>query len=986
MSDYPIKRYRQKPPVDPFGYVPSPDDPKVYLPIPEVWDRMEEAFLALDNNTSLMQVAAWVTDKTGHRISHEGLRKLWSESRRNMTTPRHLRKQELARKRKPLAKKRQKEAYKKKIVTTELNRRKKAERKIAVPKEDEVAAVSAPAVIPVHEKDVGEVIFRPNPGPQTEFLAATEQEVLYGGAAGGGKGLPKLTMVLTPFGWKEIGKLSVGDKLCAVDGTVTEIIAYHDRGIQPCYDITMSDGSQIRCDADHLWLGWKAGKSRKIANERVGGEASARKYTTQQIYEHYQKDRKRSQRIGIPVISAPVSFNVAGTLRGPGNYIRRDFSPYVLGLVLGDGCVTRYSNATIATADDQIISEIERELGCTVSVYLNEQSAAKTVRIPSSVCKEAFDNLGLWGKRANDKSIPRIYLFGSEEERWALLQGLMDTDGWCEEDGESYFTTISTQLADDVTHLARSLGAIVTRTTKQPHYTHNGERKQGQDAYCLRIKIRDSHRLFRLERKKARCVDKTHQAYAIWIDDIQPAPSEHTVCISVSHPSSLFIIENFIVTHNSYALLADPMRYFHHSQFSGLLLRRTTDELRELIWKSQELYPKAFEGAKWSERKNQWMFSSGARFWLTYLERDEDVLRYQGLSFTWVGIDEAGQYATPFALNYLRSRLRTTASDLPLFTRLSANPGNVGSGWLRKMFIDPAPAGKAFWATDIDTGKTLVYPPGHEKAGQPLFRRRYIPARLKDNPFLAAGGQYEASLLSLPENLRRQLLEGDWSVTDGAAFSEFRPSVHTCEPFEIPYDWKRFRSCDFGYSSHSAVHWYAIDPAYETLYVYRELYVHQMTARQLAMLVKQSEEGERIAYGVLDSSCWHQRGQTGPSIAEEMISAGTRWRPSDRSPRSRVAGKMRLHELLQEKEYPDDVKRPGIVFFNTCRQIIADLPVIPADPKGSDDIDIRYASDHAYDSIRYGIMSRPRPYDPFDLDSSKSAASLWMPSDPTFGY
>jgi len=773
----------------------------------------------------------------------------------------------------------------------------------------------------------------------------------------------------------------------------------------------------------------------------------------------------------------------------------------------------------------------------------------------------------------------------------------------------------------------------------------------------------------------------------------------------------------------SYALLADPMRYFDHPSFAGIIFRRTNDELRELIWKSQELYPQAFPGAKWQERKSQWVFPNGGRLWLTYLERDEDVLRYQGQSFSYIAFDEITQYPTSFPWDYMRSRLRTTASDLPVYQRATTNPGgpghclthgevltpdrgwvgitkmqegdpiysvdeggslfetvvdhtykewieedivrvearglrmsitkdhkvakvggtrsdpnkayslvpfsdlpgqttilrsanfngqdvefveiehsggrkrrinqphcisvedyaalvgwyvsegyrvhrdkavgiaqskpegrksiaalldrigfhycvtdscfniycpslyahmerygdgstqkqltqwfknlptfalksffqaamegdgcesyyyttseklkddfsevafkigrlvyvserqrenrnhtsyqistkhvksggteiltgnhvyNVGtktkrssdisyvpykgyvycvgvpethsfiarqdgsvwvSGntWTKKMFIDPAPAGQPFTATNIDTGEPMVYPENHEKAGQPLFRRRFIPASLYDNPYLTQDTSYEASLLSLPEMQRRQLLEGDWSIAEGAAFSEFRAGIHVCEPFEIPDTWRRFRSCDYGYSSYSAVHWFAIDPAFETLFVYRELYVSKHTGRDLAKAVLEAEEGDRIDYGVLDSSAWHQRGQIGPSIAEEMISQGCRWRPSDRSNGARVAGKNRLHELLKVDEY---TQRPGIVFFNTCRQIIADLPVIPADPKGGDDVDPKYQSDHAYDSVRYGVMSRPRAFSPFD-DGRGVPTKKWRPAVPTFGY
>jgi len=436
----------------------------------------------------------------------------------------------------------------------------------------------------------------------------------------------------------------------------------------------------------------------------------------------------------------------------------------------------------------------------------------------------------------------------------------------------------------------------------------------------------------------------------------------------------------------SYALISDPLRYFGNKHFNGLLVRRTNDELRELIWKTKELYPQAYPGAEFKEKQSEWRFPSGAKLWMSYLERDEDVLRYQGQAFTWIGFDELTQYSTPFAWDYLRSRLRSADPEMSknLAMRATTNPGGPGHGWVKRMFIDPAPAGKAFWATNIQTGETIVYPPGHPKAGQPLFKRRFIPARLSDNPFLAEDGNYEANLLGMSEQQKRQLLDGDWNVADGAAFEEFREHIHVCEPFDIPKNWRRFRSCDYGYSSFSAVHWYAIDPD-GVLYVYRELYVTKKEADELAKLILDLEKGERIDYGVLDSSLWSKRGDPGPSIAERMIRAGCKWRPSDRSPGSRIASKNRLHELLKPKFYGNDIVKPGIIFFNTCRQIISDLPIIPMDPKGSDDIDLRYASDHAYDSIRYGIMTRPRPGSAWE-DSYKQRPEYDKPANEFFGY
>ena len=431
----------------------------------------------------------------------------------------------------------------------------------------------------------------------------------------------------------------------------------------------------------------------------------------------------------------------------------------------------------------------------------------------------------------------------------------------------------------------------------------------------------------------------------------------------------------------SYAMLADPLRYMGHPSFSGLLLRHTTEELRELVWKSQEIYPKIWKGIKWSERKMQWVAPSGARLWMSYLDRDDDVLRYQGLAFSWIGFDELTQWATPFAWNYMRSRLRTASSDLPIYMRATTNPGGPGHGWVKKMFIDPAPYGKTFDATNIETGEVLKYPAGHSKAGQALFKRKFIPARLSDNPYLSREGDYEAMLLSLPEQQRRQLLEGDWDIKEGAAFTEFNRDIHVVEPFHIPSNWVKFRSCDYGYGSFSAVLWFAVSPS-EQLIVYRELYVSKVLATDLADMINELEaEDGNIKYGILDSSLWHKRGDTGPSLAEQMIMRGCRFRPSDRSKGSRVSGKNEIHRRLQVDEYTEE---PRIVFFDTCTNMVSQLPAIPLDKKNPEDVDTR-AEDHLYDALRYGIMSRPR-FSIFDYDPHGTPTRSMPVADSTFGY
>lgn len=431
----------------------------------------------------------------------------------------------------------------------------------------------------------------------------------------------------------------------------------------------------------------------------------------------------------------------------------------------------------------------------------------------------------------------------------------------------------------------------------------------------------------------------------------------------------------------SYAMLADPLRYMGEPSFFGLLLRHTTEELRELIFKSQELYPKIWQGIKWSERKMQWTAPSGAKLWMSYLDKDDDVLKYQGLAFSWIGFDELTQWGTPYAWNYMRSRLRSVNKNLPTYMRATTNPGGRGHHWVKKMFIDPAIPGNNFNATNIDTGDTLVYPNGHEKSGQPLFKRRFIPARLQDNPYLAESGEYEAMLLSLPEQQRRQLLEGDWDIKEGAAFTEFDRNIHVVEPYDIPRNWVKFRACDYGYGSYSAVLWFAVTPS-DQLVVYRELYVSKVLAVDLADTILELEENDGgIRYGVLDSSLWHKRGDTGPSLAEQMIVRGCKWRPSDRSKGSRVSGKNEVHRRLQIDEFTEE---PRIIFFNNCVNAVAQLPAVPLDKKNPDDIDT-HSEDHIYDALRYGIMSRPR-FSIFDYDSRGGIDNTPEPVDAVFGY
>jgi len=429
----------------------------------------------------------------------------------------------------------------------------------------------------------------------------------------------------------------------------------------------------------------------------------------------------------------------------------------------------------------------------------------------------------------------------------------------------------------------------------------------------------------------------------------------------------------------SYALLADALRDAHNPNHRGLLLRRTLGELTELIDKSRQLYMKAFPEAVFRESKSTWIFPSGATILFSYLDRDTDVTRYQGQSFNWIAIDEITHYPTPYVWEYLRSRLRTTDQSIVPYMRCTANPGGVGGWWIKKMYIDPTKSNTPFWARDVETNRILRYGSSNaEKAGKPLFQRRFIPARLTDNPYLMASGEYEAMLNSLPEVERRRLLEGDWDVTDGAAFAEFDRSRHVVEPFEIPRSWARIRAADYGYSSPSCVLWGAIDFD-GNLWIYRELYGKGFTGEQLAERILELEyDDPTIQTAVLDESCFSRTGH-GLSIAESMNRLNLRFMASNRD---RLAGKIEMHKRLGD----NDLDEPRLRIFNNCKHLIRTLPTLPLSKTNPEDVDTK-ADDHAYDALRYMCMTRlvnspyyhPRFRKPREYDR-------YVPNDPIFGY
>ena len=411
----------------------------------------------------------------------------------------------------------------------------------------------------------------------------------------------------------------------------------------------------------------------------------------------------------------------------------------------------------------------------------------------------------------------------------------------------------------------------------------------------------------------------------------------------------------------SYAMLVDPLRYAHKKAHRALILRRSMPELRELIDKSRELYPLAFPGCKFREVEKLWNFPSGAKIEFGFLERDADVYRYQGQAYSWIGFDEITHLPTEFGWNYLASRLRTTDPEIETYLRCTANPGGVGAHWVKKRYIEPSEHNKSF-------------------KGKDGLTRKFIPAKLDDNPYLAKDGRYEEMLNALPPIQRKQLLEGNWDVAEGAAFVEFDPSIHVIEPFTLPIVWERVKGIDYGYSSESCCLWGAVDRSDGTLIIYRELYRKNLTGLDLGRIITEMEiEDPFSVQGELDTAAWARTGTTGPTVGETLQQLGHKLRRADKN---RIQGKIQVHEYLRVQ---NSGSRPKLQIFNTCPNLIRELQGIPLSKTNPEDVDTN-ASDHAYDALRYLIMSRPRINDPLQRIRELKRNSNYKPIDPDFGY
>ena len=427
------------------------------------------------------------------------------------------------------------------------------------------------------------------------------------------------------------------------------------------------------------------------------------------------------------------------------------------------------------------------------------------------------------------------------------------------------------------------------------------------------------------------------------------------------------------------ALIMDA--FFRCLMFPGTtacIFRRTYQELEDTdIKEALSSYPKSV--AKYNAGRHEFKLKNGSMILFRHCENAADRFNYSGIEVQFLYFDELTSFEQVI-YDFLKTRLRAKKSlGVVPIVRSASNPGNIGHGWVKKMFVDAGPY------MSIQTQE--IYSEALHKTKR--IRTQYIPALATENPFITE--DYIFELEQKPEALRNALLNGDWDAFEGQVFTEFvndpkhyqdRLWTHVIEPFEIPAWWPRYMSFDHGYSKPFSVGWWAIDPAGRA-YRYREWYGCkprqanvgiELTPRQIAQGILEREEEEqrnniRIER-VCDPACFDK--SRGDSVADQMMPGphgpGVIFTKGDNA---RIAGKMQVHERLRF----DPEGRPGVyIFAGKCDDWMRTVPTLPYSTTKKEDVDTN-AEDHAYDDTRYFFMDhplaakgRPKPMKPRQFD------------------
>jgi len=298
----------------------------------------------------------------------------------------------------------------------------------------------------------------------------------------------------------------------------------------------------------------------------------------------------------------------------------------------------------------------------------------------------------------------------------------------------------------------------------------------------------------------------------------------------------------------------------------------------------------------------------------------DDPSKYLSSEFASILVDEVTMNER-VVFDFLNLRRRWPGIENTKFITAS-NPGGIGHGWVKKLWIDRNFEDERFDPNDFT----------------------FVRSRASDNKYLPES--YAKQLEGLPEKMRRAFLDGDWDIFEGQYFPEFSKDKHVIEPFEIPPGWIKFRSIDYGYEAPSAVLWYAVD--YDgNVYIYRELYKNGLLYKPLAEKILDMSLKEQFDYTVADWDMFAATRDTGEYGYNIMGDNGV---PITQANKERIPGWNLVRKYLQEET---------LMIFNTCTNLIRTIPLQIHDNHKPEDLK-KAGEDHCCDSMRMGLMSLPQ--------------------------
>ncbi len=335
--------------------------------------------------------------------------------------------------------------------------------------------------------------------------------------------------VRTPSGWTSMGALQVGDALASTDGAASIVTGVYPQGVRQVFRLTFSDGRCAEACAEHLWRV----HARDWDEPRVVSTAKLMQMLERKCYQHAlwidQPSGEFGHRDALPV------------------------HPWVLGALLADEGASEAGTLTLTGASQKTIERMEAAVSSEAGPHRRAspdwhnmaRGTRRDVPAPSPIV-QALRRARLWGVASHEKYIPRAYLNACREARLALLQGVLDTSGRVEKSGAVRFCTNSYRLATNVVELVRSLGGLCALEDQRAKPD-----AKGRGAYELNIHHPEPRSLFRLSEHRDRLPERQPRPPRPVLLSIVASRVVATQCISVSHPSRLYITDDYVVTHNT---------------------------------------------------------------------------------------------------------------------------------------------------------------------------------------------------------------------------------------------------------------------------------------------------------------------------------------------------------------------------------------------------------------------------------------------------